>query len=60
MKVNRDDAAAIQMVLRMDALFLVDRNAREEQMTPEERLASRRRHAEVWAEEIRQNAPSWR
>jgi transposase len=53
-KVNREDAAAIQMVLRMDALFLVDRDAREKQMTIEERLASRREHAEVWAEEIRQ------
>ncbi len=38
----------------MDALFLVDRHAREKQMTPEERLAARREHAEVWAEEIRQ------
>lgn len=53
-KVNRDDAAAIQMVMRMDALFLVDRDARAKQMTIEERLASRREHAEVWAEEIRQ------
>jgi transposase len=53
-KVNRDDAAAIQMVMRMDALFLVDRGAREKQMTIEERLASRRQHAEVWAEEIRE------
>ena len=53
-KINRDDAAAVQMVLRMDALFLVDRDARQKQMTVEERLASRRQHAEVWAEEIRQ------
>jgi transposase len=53
-KVNRDDAAAIQMVLRMDALFLVDRNVREKQMTAQERLAVRRQHAEIWAEEIRQ------
>ena len=53
-KVNRDDAAAVQMVMRMDALFLVDRDAREKQMTLQERLASRRGHAEVWAEEIRQ------
>jgi transposase len=53
-KVNRDDAAAIQMVMRMDALFLVDRDAREKQMTKQERLAARREHAEVWAEEIRQ------
>ena len=42
------------MVLRMDALFLVDRHAREKQMSIEERLAARREHAEVWAEEIRQ------
>ena len=53
-KVNRDDAAAVQMVMRMDALFLVDRHAREKQMTAEERLAARREHAELWAEEIRQ------
>jgi transposase len=53
-KVNRDDAAAIQMVMRMDALFLVDRDARAKQMSIEERLASRREHAEIWAEEIRQ------
>jgi hypothetical protein len=42
------------MVIRMDALFLVDRDARKKQMTGEERLAARRQHAEVWAEEIRQ------
>jgi len=53
-KVNRDDAAAIQMVVRMDALFLVDRHARDKQMSVEERLAARREHAEIWAEEIRQ------
>ena len=53
-KVNREDAAAIQMVTRMDALFLVDRHAREKQMTTEERLAARREHAEIWAKEIRQ------
>ena len=52
-KVNREDAAAIQMVMRMDALFLVDRDARKKQMTAEERLAARREHAGVWAEEIR-------
>jgi len=53
-KVNRDDAAAVQMVMRMDGLFLVDRDARQKQMTVEERLASRRQHLEEWAEEIRQ------
>ena len=53
-KVNPEDAAAIQMVVRMDALFLVDRHAREKQMTVDERLGARREHAELWAEEIRQ------
>ena len=52
-KVNRYDAAAIQMVMRMDALFLVDRDARKKEMTAEERLVARRQHGEVWAEEIR-------
>ena len=52
-KVNPKDGEAMKMVVRMDALFLVDRNARELAMTVEERLALRREHAEVWAEEIR-------
>src|SRR5690348_15450918 len=42
------------MVMRMDGLFLVDRDARQKQMTVEDRLASRRQHLEEWAEEIRQ------
>ena len=53
-KVNPRDAAAIKMVTRMDALFLVDRHARQQQLSTEERLASRREHAQSWAEEIRQ------
>jgi transposase len=53
-KVNRKDGAAVNMVTRMDALFLVDRHARERQMSVEQRLALRREHAESWAEEIRQ------
>jgi len=53
-KVNRDDVAAVQLVTLMDGLFLVDRDARQKQMTAEERLASRRQHVEEWAEEIRQ------
>jgi hypothetical protein len=51
-KVNRDDAEAVSMVLRMDALFLVDRDARERSLTAEERLEQRRQHAESWAKEI--------
>ena len=41
------------MVTRMDALFLVDRHARQEQMSDEARLVLRQQHAETWAEEIR-------
>src|SRR5882672_11057855 len=52
-KVNPQDAAAIAMVTRMDALFLVDRHARQQQLSVEERLALRREHAGSWAEEIR-------
>jgi len=52
-KVNPHDGEAIKMVTRMDALFLVDRHARERQMSVEERLALRQEHAESWAEEIR-------
>ena len=35
-KVNGDDAAAVRMVLRMDRLSLVDRDAQQKQMTAEE------------------------
>jgi transposase len=52
-KVNPNDPEAVKMVLRMDALFAVDRQAREQQFSMEQRLASRREHAESWAEEIR-------
>ena len=50
-KVNPKDGAAIAMVTRMDALFLVDRHAREQQLSAEER-GLRREHAQVWVEEI--------
>jgi len=53
-KANPQDAEAVKMVTRMDALFLVDREARLQQLGVEERLALRREHAEPWAEEIRQ------
>jgi transposase len=51
-KVNPKDAAAINMVTRMDALFLVDRHARQQQLSAEERAAFRREHAQPWVEEI--------
>jgi len=51
-KVNPKDAEAIKMVARMDALFLVDRHARQQRSSVEERLALRREHANSWATEI--------
>jgi transposase len=37
---------------RMDALFLVDRHARQQQLNADERAALRREHAQAWIEEI--------
>jgi transposase len=51
-KVNPKDGAAIAMVTRMDALFLVDRHARQQKLGEEERAALRREHAQPWVEEI--------
>jgi len=52
-KLNQQDAAAVAMVTRMDALFLIDRNAREQGLSSAERNASRREHAPEWLNEIR-------
>jgi len=51
-KVHPKDGAAIQMVTRMDALFLVDRHARPQQRNAEGRAALRREHAQPWVDEI--------
>jgi hypothetical protein len=51
-KVNPKDGAAVAMVTRMDALFLIDREARDKNMSAEERLALRREHSGTWVEEI--------
>jgi transposase len=59
-KVNPQDAAAINMVTRMDALFLVDRHARQQLLSVEQRLALRREHAESWAAEIHDECVSLR
>jgi transposase len=53
-KVCPQDAEAVKMVVRMDALFLVDREARKQKLTPTERLAFRREHARPWVDEIRE------
>ena len=52
-KLNPQDGAAIAMVTRMDALFLVDREARKQQLSAEARLELRREYAGSWVEEIR-------
>jgi transposase len=51
-KVNPQDGAAIAMVTRMDALFLVDRHARQQQLRADARATFRREHAQTWVEEI--------
>jgi transposase len=51
-KVNPQDGVAIAMVTRMDALFLVDRHARLQQLNAEERATMRREHAQPWVDEI--------
>src|ERR1700687_1220461 len=53
-KLNKQDAAAVAMVTRMGALFLIDRNAREQGLSIAERHALRREHAPEWLNEIRQ------
>jgi transposase len=51
-KVNKQDGEAIKMVTRMDALFAVERNARERHLTVDERAELRREHAMGWVDEI--------
>jgi transposase len=52
-KVNHDDADAVKMVTRMDALFLIEREARERGMSAAERLGLRQQHAAEWLDHIR-------
>ena len=51
-KVNTNDGEAMKMVTYMDALFLIDRNAREQGVTVEQRHALRLAHAPEWLKEI--------
>ncbi|HTV66465.1 MAG TPA: IS66 family transposase [Bryocella sp.] len=53
-KVNPQDAAAVSMVMRMDALFLVDRDARRKEMSAAERLAHRRALSQEFVDEIQE------
>ena len=51
-KVNPNDPAAAAMVIRMDALFVIDRDARRRALSPEARHAQRRELADEWLQEI--------
>ena len=51
-KVNPQDGAAIAMVTRMDALFLIDRDARRRALSAEDRQAQRRQYGQEWLREI--------
>ena len=53
-KVNPRDAAAVVMVTPMDALFLIDCDARERALSAEERQVQRQQHADEWLKEIRE------
>ena len=53
-KVQPQDGEALKMVVRMDALFLVDREARQLEMTAAERLLLRREHGREWIDDIKQ------
>jgi len=55
-KVNPQDGAALAMVTRMDALFLIDRDARHRALNADQRLAQRHEYAEEWLNEIRESS----
>ena len=52
MKVNPDDADAIHLVTCMDALFLIERAAREQGVSSEERQVLREKESTEWVEAI--------
>jgi hypothetical protein len=53
-KVNPQDGAAVAMVTRMDALFLIDRDARCRALSADERHLQRHEYADEWLREIRE------
>jgi transposase len=53
LKVNPDDEEARKMILRMDALFLVDRRARQDRMDAAGRARLRREYSLEFVEQIR-------
>lgn len=55
-KVHKDDAEAATMVVRMDALFTVERGAVGLGLTGAAKAAFRREHGQSWLEEMRERA----
>ena len=50
--MNPEDADATKMVIRMDALFVIDEEARKKGMTVDDRGGLRRQESVAWVEEI--------
>lgn len=55
-KLNNDDAEAVAMVLRIDALFTVERGAAELGLSGEAKLAHRLKFGQEWLDEIHRRA----
>lgn len=55
-KVNNEDGGALKMVTCMDALFLVERQAKELGLAGEEKLAYRRKHGQEWLDALHKDA----
>jgi transposase len=53
-KVNPSDPEALKMVVRMDALFVVERDARQQGVSHKERGQMRRQFSQEWVTEIHQ------
>jgi hypothetical protein len=51
---STESGSAVAMVTRMDALFLIDRDARRRELSADERQAQRGEHAKEWLQDIRQ------
>ena len=52
-KVDKDDMEAVQMVIRMDALFLLEREAREQGLDFQKRGEYRAQHMPEWLDQIK-------
>ena len=55
-KLNPKDAEAVAMVTRMDALFLIDRDASQRELSTDARLTQRRQCAEEWLQAIHETS----